>query len=569
MTHIHSITRRLVDARTGFFKAESRGVRTQVLPTSRAVKYNRAQMGWALTKSAAVFALLLLGLTVHANNITLGTPGLTGENRSQGYVFVTFDLSWENSWRESTGAANWDAAWVFVKYRIAGGDWQHAKLHNTGHLAGAGTAATVSARLIDDHTPFEPFGHPGVGVFIHRSADGVGAFTNTGVKLRWNYSANGIIEGASVEVRVFAIEMVYVREGSFNVGGGGGTNAFNSTTINTADATSGATGSGALGGAEGGYPAGQTAPANASWPNGYNAFYCMKYEVTQQEYVGFLNTLTQAQANNRRVYANSNRYSIIGSVVGNYSASLPYVACNYLRGEDGMAFADWSGLRPMTELEFEKACRGDQYPISGEYAWGTQYLVYDYNIANNTNNSHNDEYYYNYTYQYYELDNIGTSNEGIATNYDNYGLFGNVNCVTQINGMGYNSMYDSYDYYRFDLFNYRGPLRVGIFAANGLNNSRLTSGASYWGIMELSGNLWEFCIGSYFYAGGQGDGILDSNGNNNEPNWFESLWRGGSWANYAASSQVSDRGGFFGNQIPQSSYTGNNLDKCGFRAIRN
>jgi formylglycine-generating enzyme required for sulfatase activity len=569
MTHTSSTTNSPGHTQNGIFTSVSSGISTCNLPTNRAVKYSRARMIRAMMKSAAVFALLLFGLSAHANNITLGTPSLTGENRSQGYVFVTFDLSWENSWRESTGAANWDAAWVFVKYRIPGGEWQHAKLHNTGHLAGAGTPAIVTAGLKNNVATFEPYLNPGVGVFIHRSTNGVGTFTNQSANLRWNYTANGIIDGASVEIRIFAIEMVYVREGAFNVGGGGGTNAFNSTTINTADATIEATGSGALGGAEGGYPAGQTAPANASWPNGYNAFYCMKYEVTQQQYVDFLNTMTQLQANNRRVYANSNRYSIIGSVVGNYSASLPYVACNYLRGEDGMAFADWSGLRPMTELEFEKACRGDQYPISGEYAWGTQYLVYDYNIANNTNNTHNDEYYYNYIYQYYELNNIGTSNEGIATNYDNFGLFGNVNCVTQINGMGYNSMYDSYDYYRFDLFNYRGPLRVGIFAANGLNNSRLTSGASYWGIMELSGNLWEFCIGSYFYAGGQGDGVLDSNGNNNEPNWFESLWRGGSWANYAASSQVSDRGGFFGNQMPQSSYTGNNLDKCGFRAVRN
>ena len=35
-----------------------------------------------------------------------------------------------------------------------------------------------------------------------------------------------------------------------------------------------------------------------------------------------------------------------------------------------------------------------------------------------------------------------------------------------------------------------GPLRVGIFAANSLNTGRITAGASYYGIMELSGNLW-------------------------------------------------------------------------------
>src|SRR5438094_698442 len=31
---------------------------------------------------------------------------------------VTFDLSWQNSWRNAgTTAANWDAAWVFIKWR--------------------------------------------------------------------------------------------------------------------------------------------------------------------------------------------------------------------------------------------------------------------------------------------------------------------------------------------------------------------------------------------------------------------------------------------------------------------
>jgi formylglycine-generating enzyme required for sulfatase activity len=498
-----------------------------------------------LTKSAAVFALLLLGLTVHANNITLGTPGLTGENRSQGYVFVTFDLSWSNSWRESTGAANWDAAWVFVKYRIAGGDWQHAKLHNTGHLAGAGTPATVSARLVDDDTPFEPTGNPGLGVFIHRSADGVGAFTNTGVKLRWNYSADGIIDGASVEVRVFAIEMVYVREGAFNVGGGGGYNAFISTTISTADATAAPTGSGTLGGAAGGYPSGinsisnvNLAPDNASWPNGYAAFYCMKYEITQQQYVDFLNTLTQDQANARYLNATgSYRNQVSGNTVGSYATTLPDVACNYLSWADGTAYADWSGLRPMTELEFEKACRGDQPAVGGEYAWGTSNVV-----ANGY-------------YQRYTLNNEGSANEGIATNYS----------TTEGNAVHFYNNYDPAN------DNYLGPLRVGIFAANGYNTGRVSSGASYWGIMELSGNLWEraVTIGNEkgrAFTGIHGDGLLTSDGNADAATWpgldsYGAGWRGGSWNSNTDNMQVSDRNYAGDSNSYWDSY-------IGFRAVR-
>jgi formylglycine-generating enzyme required for sulfatase activity len=525
MTHSSYTTNSPGHTQNGIFRSVSSGISTCTLPTSRAVKYNRAQMGLAMMKSAAVFALLLLGLTAHANNVTLGTPSLTGENRSQGYVFVTFDLSWENSWRESTGAANWDAAWVFVKYRITGGEWQHAKLHNTGHLAGAGTPATVSARLIDDETPYEPSANPGVGVFIHRSADGVGAFTNTGVKLRWNYSADGIIDGASVEVRIFAIEMAYVREGAFNVGGGGGNNlndeggniAFTSTTISSADATVAPTGSGALGGEAGGYPTGQVAPDSPSWPNGYAAFYCMKYEITQQQYVHFLNTLTQTQSTERKYTGSDYRYAITGTEVGSYATTLPNVACNNLSWADGTAYADWSGLRPMTELEFEKACRGDQPAVWGEYAWGTSNVVAK-------------GYYQRYT-----LNNEGSANEGIATNYST--TEGNAthhyNNIDPANG------------------NFRGPLRVGIFSANGNNTDRVSAGASYWGIMELSGNLFERAVTvdnakGRAFTGTNGDGLLDNSGNANTANWpgtdaVGACYRGGTFTTHPDYLMVSDR----------------------------
>src|SRR5262245_25510829 len=38
---------------------------------------------------------------------------------SAGSGVVTFDLSWKNSWRQPSPvtAANWDAAWVFIKWR--------------------------------------------------------------------------------------------------------------------------------------------------------------------------------------------------------------------------------------------------------------------------------------------------------------------------------------------------------------------------------------------------------------------------------------------------------------------
>src|SRR4051812_19454719 len=46
--------------------------------------------------------------------------GITVTNvvAAQGNPLVSFDITWNNSWRSSTTTAkNWDAVWVFVKWR--------------------------------------------------------------------------------------------------------------------------------------------------------------------------------------------------------------------------------------------------------------------------------------------------------------------------------------------------------------------------------------------------------------------------------------------------------------------
>jgi formylglycine-generating enzyme required for sulfatase activity len=462
-----------------------------------------------------------------ANNITISNQTLTNGSVVDGYGFITFDLSWENSWRLSSGASNWDAAWVFVKYRVGSGEWLPANLHNTGHVAGTGTAADITVGLVDDTLAFHADFNPGIGAFVYRSSAGTGTFTSTGLKLRWDYGADGIAGGTNVEVKVFAIEMVRVLEGAFNAGGGGGTNgSFTSTTISTANATTAPTGSGALGGAAGGYPTGQTVPDNASWPNGYAAFYCMKYEITQQQYVDFLNTLTQTQATARKYTSSTSRYAITGTTVGSYATTNPNVACNFLNWESGVAYADWSGLRPMTELEFEKACRGTQAAVSGEFAWGTA------TIASSA----------------YTLSNAGAANEGIATNYST--TAGNAFYFSTKGTIG-------------------GPVRVGIFAANGSNSGRVSAGASYWGIMELSGNLWELVVWmsdarGRAFTGTHGDGLLTSGGAANASTWPNSsgvISRGGSWVDNSNDLKVSDR---FNDGVSFS----NRSDANGFRAVR-
>ena len=173
------------------------------------------------TRLTLCLAALLLGAaSVQANNLAISNVSLTGQDTANDFILVQFDISWENSWRISGGDPNnWDAAWVFVKYRIAGGDWRHATLHTSGHTAPAGST-------ID--TPGD-----GTGIFIYRSADGTGMVTFNSVQLRWNYGADGLADNETdVEVQVLGIEMVYVPQGEFAAGSGGtGTDEFTLTTI--------------------------------------------------------------------------------------------------------------------------------------------------------------------------------------------------------------------------------------------------------------------------------------------------------------------------------------------------
>ena len=97
-------------------------------------------------------ALAVANLLLLANNIAVRNVALTGNNISGHYTLIKFDLSWDNSWRVSTGPSNWDAAWVFAKYRVQGDTlWHHVTLHwvdgsgtGDGHTVPAGAAIASS-----------------------------------------------------------------------------------------------------------------------------------------------------------------------------------------------------------------------------------------------------------------------------------------------------------------------------------------------------------------------------------------------------------------------------------------
>lgn len=486
----------------------------------------------------------LVSNELYANNITVSNVSLTGQNTTSGinnianFSYVQFDLDWENSWRTSSGSSNWDAAWVFVKYRKSGTVvWSHATLNTTASNHTAPTGSTISQS-------------DGTGIFIYRSTNGTGTFSLTDVELRWQYAADGLSDTNTVEISVQAIEMVYVPQAAFAAGSGGNeASKFTLTTINTGTATTAPSGtSGTSGSATGGYPTGETAPSNASWPNGYNAFYCMKYETSQKQFVDFLNKLTRAQQNTRTstslasgttsvtdryVMCNGTNTSVRttgsstmefrnsircdatihtsnpitfycdfdGDGNGNESDDGQNIACNFLGWNDVAAYLDWSGLRPMTELEFEKACRGDQTPYANEYAWGSTSITRSTGISNS-----------------------GSNNETTSTS-------------------GANTIYDAGN----SLSN--GPLRTGSFA--GSATTRADAGATYYGIMDMSGNVWErtVTIGNYAgrnFTGEHGNGAIATAGDADVSNWpgtsaIGAGFRGGVWSFGSTLLRVSDR----------------------------
>ncbi|MFY8022453.1 MAG: SUMF1/EgtB/PvdO family nonheme iron enzyme [Bacteroidia bacterium] len=512
--------------------------------------------------------ICLFSLNARANNIVVTNVSLVGQNTNAGinnstnYSIVKFDISWNNSWRVSTGPSNWDAAWVFVKYRVGSGNWQHATLSSTKSDHTAPSGSTIDATS------------DGTGVFIYRNSEGTGNFSLTDVQLKWKYGLNGVTDASTISISVFAIEMVYVPQGSFLIGSGGTesgsfTNGswISGVSIPFEISSEGALGidnvSGKLWGTStsGSNTIGNTnsdpeATISSSYPKGFSAFYCMKYEISQGQYVAFLNTLTRIQQDLRTAttlgvgttsvtfrYVMCESSSIQsrniircdasihasnpitfycdrdGDGIGNESNDGEFISANFLSWSDLSAYLDWAGLRPMTELEFEKVCRGTtSSPTANEYAWGTTSIIGATAISNS-----------------------GLSNE-IATNND-------ANVV-------YNSLIN-------------GPMRSGAFAKSSTN--RITSGASYYGVFDMSGNVWErpITIGNSSgraFTGLNGNGELSTNGESDVSNWPGNSgdgagFRGGRWNADTIRLRISDRTG------AASIISGRNNDQGG-RGVR-
>jgi formylglycine-generating enzyme required for sulfatase activity len=449
--------------------------------------------------------IFLLAFNSNANNVEITGTSVSGND-------ITFNISWENSWNANVAPANWDAVWVFIKYQDCNTRlWAHTNLSTV-----AGDHSAASPLQVDPVAD-------GKGVFIRRSALGGGNISATSITLRMTGLGAG-----PYNFKVFGIEMVNVPQGNFEIGDGISTSTFNSINITAASQSGGIT-SAAIGGG------GPSIPA--TFPVGYSSFYTMKYEISQLQYVEFLNSLTFSQQQSRVAFdptSAAGTYVVFGSYAyrngivietpGNNAAIPAVFGCDATNGvvnnvNDGQsvamsnlswadlaAYLDWAALRPMTELEFEKICRGTMTRVAGEYPWG------DTNIN-----------------PYYSTTVLNPLQPTEIAN-------------TVLNGRCAHGLGSSSVIY--------GPLKVGVFAT--ASSGRSSSGAAYYGAMEMGGNLWERTISvgnsaGVAFNGTLGDGTLTPIGNANQATWPSVTTatgvghRGGEYVSGATFVRTSDR----------------------------
>ncbi len=318
-------------------------------------------------------ALLAGAAPLHANELRVET---TRVHRPAGASTVRVESSvrWKNAWRN---ARNHDAVWLIVKVRgNPAADWLHARLVRVNVENGSPAAAcTVSADQ--------------VGAFCTAAGTHRG---DVAWALTLDIEPTGLreadIAAGTVQALVFGVEMVYIPAGPFMIGDPDPRsvegNAFyrsdaqgnHAGTYRIATEAAVPVGPQAASlyykGAQ--YAGDATGPIPAAFPKGTRAFYVMKYEILQGQYATFLNSISEYASAFRAPLGGRDYHDQRGSIRienGRYVSANPDRPANWMSWDDGTAFADWSGLRPWTELEFTKAARGPVEPVANDFPWGT------------------------------------------------------------------------------------------------------------------------------------------------------------------------------------------------------
>ena len=411
-----------------------------------------------------------------ANNLKIGTPSFS--NKQTTTLDVSFSVSQSNTFSTPTNTCSTDTAkdcaWIFMKYSTNSktGPWNHCTI--TGVSSGDDASTTIQS--VSDSK----------GVFIFANANR-SQWTSGNVTVRWNFGADGLGSTLPSEIRfrVMGIEMVYISTGSYvyNVGGigGSGSNNFGA-------------GSQVVVASTGDVPTG----CSNNWPNGYRAFYLAKYEVSQRQYADFLNTVDPNGTSGSAYYDvtqyNQNQYYILIDIsrqIGDryfVASGMDNIGCNCMSDSDSKAYAAWSGLRPMTEMEFERAGRGCNN--TNIWPWG--------NVDPSSGNTQDNRSGTSYHCELYYANCVIGSNVGPVGQY--------------LSGL-----------------NISGSPQTRTSAQ---------TGASPYGIADLSGNDNEEVIRcDYTTTPTNGTGQISSG------TWQLYLIRGGNYGDNAGIQKISDRSG--------------------------
>ncbi len=598
----------------------------------------------------AAFFVLFAASNAGAVNISIyGTPKVELEDNDNTKAWIIFDIAWDNSWR-TPKPDNYDAAWIFAKC-WDGSLWRHVYMptdreyiagdpshddYYVSNLDGSNLKSAMEIEQGKEHVypkwnniSGETRATMTVGVFLKRAGYGTGDINVPGVKLPWNPEAQGLTLDFDLIIRVFALEMVYVPQGAYQLGAATGSDQdrnrfaftcngttvgspYNVTSENRILMNTGATPSNGYLSTGGGNGMSSGQYLRDEFPKGFRAFYIMKYELTQGAYTGYLNTLSIYQVDgsiNRPPLTNLE----VGSNVmwlgnsGHWSPASPYfftkgdvhdgrqsiilkntppyfefgvdgnqngipdevgsvetqtgptqpkskhfqdgqnVALTHARFTFCCNFADWACLRPMTELEYEKACRGPLLARIDEFAWGSHIMLDMHLVRNNLtwNNWSTGAYGYNTLYGSNSRDgrflNIGLANEmtnkpeGTTDKYLMHNSAVSLAVLSRGTGSYTNATYwwagpptkvpegetcgtpnNQGANQDISTMFFPEPVRVGMLANQSTN--RMSSGATYWGVMNMSDNAREPVMNvwtSYNFYGAHGDGELQGNGMSN------------------------------------------------------
>lgn len=454
-------------------------------------------------------------------------------NKNDGVYEINFDLLWEGAWKNSL---NCDGVYFFVKYKnkdVYG--YKSAILYSSSQGKFNYTDKTPTGFSLNDKN---------MGMFVPNTKLGAFVYSveycenkNVDMQIRVNAKLDGSVE----DIKIFTLEMVYVPEDIHFVGdpengiskGGRLKNCFykypdmGAYLIDSEEEIKFAPEEGCL------YcdldtPNGRQKDTPfiipCEFPKGYKSMWYMKYSLTESQFVDFLNCLTRNQQkthvmsdistdtiDNFYVMTNSNeivdRCEIYCRRFGNktqepieFLTSAPNRACNAIAYKDVAAFACFSGLRLITELEYEKACRGTAKAVAGEFAWGST------NIG-----------------RVFHFDGVDASGREIPVSQHKEDI---VNCNFGEDIAPFEKEFKTIP----DNPGWSGPVSVGLFERSPIiegYTKRECTGASFYGIMELCGNVWENLVSvgreeGRVYDSSYGNGVLDENGNHTMEKWPDS-----------------------------------------------